>query len=363
LTDNQQAAEKGGMPAQGDSALGDRLHVCVGYSCNNNCIFCMESDRDTRFLRLKAQTPEDVRRMMTLDPDAREVMFTSGEPTLHPQLPEYIRMARDIGFPTVGLITNGRRLAYKPYARELLEAGLNHLLVSVHGPNARVHDMLTRSKGSFAQALAGLANMASMRDEFPGLMVHTSYVVNTYNYKYFSEFFDAMRPLRVDQHVFNVMMPDGRGSQNIDTLMARYRDIAEAFRAFSAGLSTEGLSKVFLLDIPYCTTTGLPDQVRGYVERYFHYETGGTVSFGNSGAEQARPGNDGTLMQLSALAGEGSDYDRVAKGVHDAMLRVKRDECAACGFETVCRGVFRSYIERWGWDEFQPVRKDASQGA
>ena len=357
--DSQAGTSDGGMPAQGSSAVGNRLHVCVGYSCNNNCMFCMEDDRVARAARLKAQTPEDVRRMMTLDPDAREVMFTSGEPTLHPRLPEYIRMARDLGFPTVGLITNGRRLAYKPYARELLEAGLNHVLVSIHGPSGKVHDMLTRSKGAFVQAVAGLANLAALRGEFPGLKVHTSYVVNALNVGYFREFYDAMRPLGVDQHVFNVMMPDGRGGTDMGHLMARYRDVATAFKAFVAGLPPEGAAKVFLLDIPYCTTTALPDPVRGYVERYFHYEPDGTTGFEPHGpAGGAATGDELSpdLLQASALDGENVRYSKVAKGAHDAAMRVKRPECASCGFDGLCRGVFRQYVERWGWDEFVPVR-------
>ncbi len=353
--DLQGRTNDGGMPAQGASAVGNRLHVCVGYSCNNNCVFCMEDDREARYARLRAQTPEDVRRMMTLDPDAREVMFTSGEPTLHPHLADYMRMARDLGFPTVGLITNGRRLAYKPYARELLEAGLNHVLVSIHGPNGKIHDMLTRSRGAFVQAVAGLANLAALRNEFPDLKVHTSYVVNALNVGYLREFFDAMRPLHVDQHVFNVMMPDGRGGADMDHLMARYRDVAAAFQAFVAGLDGDGRAKVFLLDIPYCTTTALPDPVRGYVERYFHYEPDGHTTF-RQDAGAADGAIDADLLQASAIDGETVTYSKVAKGAHDAAMRVKRPECAACGFDDLCRGVFRQYVERWGWDEFVPVR-------
>ncbi|HOU54654.1 MAG TPA: radical SAM protein [Myxococcota bacterium] len=342
--------ERSEMPLPGTSRVGDRLHVCVGYVCNNNCVFCMEDDRAARRRRLEAQTPEDVRRMMTMDPDAREVMFTSGEPTTHPLLPAYIRMARDLGFPVVGLITNGRRLAYRPYARELLEAGLNHVLVSIHGPNAKIHDMLTRSKGAFVQACTGLANLAVLREEFPDLKVHTSYVVNSYNYKYFLDFYQAMAPLRVDQHVFNVMMPDGRGGRHMESLMARYADIAAEFRRFVEALPPEGVAKVFLLDIPYCTTTALPDPVRGYVERYFHYEPDGEVGF-----PTVPPGETGDLLQEGALDGEQTRYTRVAKSAHDAAMRVKRPECASCGFDAVCRGVFRSYVDRFGWDEFVPV--------
>ena len=36
----------------------------------------------------------------------------------------------------------------------------------------------------------------ALREEFPDLKVHTSYVVNSYNYKYFLDFYQAMAPLR-----------------------------------------------------------------------------------------------------------------------------------------------------------------------
>lgn len=347
------------MPTPGDSLVGNRLHVCVGDDCNNNCIFCMEEDRQSRHDRMAGQTDDDVRRMLTsVDPSVREVMFTSGEPTLHPRLPEYIRWAAQAGFQIVGLITNGRRLSYRPYARSLLEAGLNHVLVSIHGPDAATHDALTRTRGAFVQALAGLANLAVLKREFPALKVHTSYVVNARNYDKVATFFQVMRPFRVDQHVFNVMMPDGRGGTFFDQLMPRYGDVAAAFRAFVDGLTADERARVFLLDIPYCTTTGLPDGVRGYVERYFHFEPDGTVHLDPEGGDTdpTPAAGDEVLVQTDALAGETRAYAKVAKTARDDRVRTKRPLCAQCGFERQCRGVFRSYVERFGWDEFRPVR-------
>lgn len=340
------------------SITGERLHVCVGYSCNNNCIFCMEEDREARARRLTAQTAEDVRRMMTAaNPRGGEVMFTSGEPTLHPSLPEYVAMARDLGFATVGLITNGRRLSYRPYARSLLEAGLNHVLVSIHGPDARTHDALTRTKGAFVQALAGLANLKLLRREFPGLKVHTSYVVNRRNYTMFRAFYDAMAPFGVDQHVFNVVMPDGRAARLFDALVPRYSDVTRAFDAFVRGLPPAGVAKVFLLDVPYCVTECLPDRVRGYVERYYHFEQDGTTGFSRSPDDRRDLPADRDLYAPAALEGEGTAYAMVSKSLHDAMARLKRPECATCGFDRYCRGVFRNYVEHYGWDEFAPVRR------
>jgi len=349
------------MPTPKGPSAGERLHICVGHSCNNNCIFCMEEDRESRFERLSNQTDDDVRRMMETA-GAREVMFTSGEPTLHESLPDYMRMARDMGSDTVGLITNGRRLSYLPYARSLLEAGLNHVLVSIHGPTAKVHDALTRTRGAFDQAIKGLANLAVLKEDHPDLRIHTSYVVNKRNYRLFSEFFEAMKPYRVDQHVFNVMMPQGRGGSLAERLMPRYSDVSEEFARFVERLPAEGARRVFLLDIPYCTTTNLPDSVRGYVERYFHFEPDGTVLFGDSPDSRTAPADDGVLFSSTAIEGDNAGYSRVTKTAHDEAVRTWRRDCDSCGFKRYCRGVFTRYLDLYGWDEFEPVLEGPGDG-
>ena len=56
------------------------------------------------------------------------MIFTGGEPTLHPALPELIAFADRQGH-IVGLNTNGRRLAERAYGRELVRAGLNHVQI------------------------------------------------------------------------------------------------------------------------------------------------------------------------------------------------------------------------------------------
>lgn len=361
-TSMERSDTRGHMPTPGESRVGNRLHICLGFSCNNNCIFCMEEDREARFQRLSNQTAEDVRRMMTADPDAREVMFTSGEPTLHPQLPDYLAMARDLGFPTVGMITNGRRLSNRAYARKLLESGLNHILISIHGPDAHVHDGLTRTRGSFEQALIGLANLLLLKREYPALKVHTSYVVNKRNYRLFREFFDVMLPFRVDQHVFNVMMPEGRGREFFDNLVIPYSLVAAEFKKFTDALPPEGLNRVFILDIPYCTTVGIKDSARGYVERYFHYEPDSTVLFQDGRTpDQRRPEADAEVYSRKVMTGDRHEYSKVTKTVHDQMVRIKRPECEQCGYNHICRGVFTSYIDRFGWDEFVPVQRKGEE--
>lgn len=56
------------------------------------------------------------------------IVFTGGEPTLRPDLPELITYAEQLGLVS-GLLTDGLRLAEKKYLHQLLSAGLDHLMI------------------------------------------------------------------------------------------------------------------------------------------------------------------------------------------------------------------------------------------
>lgn len=58
------------------------------------------------------------------------VVFTGGEPTLRPDLPELISKAEELGQVT-GLITDGTRLSEKDYLHQLLNAGLDHIMLTL----------------------------------------------------------------------------------------------------------------------------------------------------------------------------------------------------------------------------------------
>ena len=69
------------------------------------------------------------------------VVFTGGEPTLRPDLPELIQTAEDLGQVT-GLITDGLRLTEKDYLHQLLQAGLDHVLFVISPDDAQSWEAL-----------------------------------------------------------------------------------------------------------------------------------------------------------------------------------------------------------------------------
>jgi organic radical activating enzyme len=58
------------------------------------------------------------------------VVFTGGEPTLREDLPELIRYAEHLG-QVSGLLTDGRKLSDHTYLTEILQTGLDHIMLNL----------------------------------------------------------------------------------------------------------------------------------------------------------------------------------------------------------------------------------------
>ena len=324
-----------------------RIHINIGPVCNNNCIFCMEEDREMRQVVNSALTPDKVRHLLEANRGAQEVCFTSGEPTLVPELPRYARWAKQLGYDRISVMTNGRRLAHMPYLEHLVRAGMTFFYVSIHGHTARLHGGLVREPLAFQQTVDGLDNITRLKRH--GVTLHTSTVVTKRNYTHFLEIYRFLRGHGVDQVVFNVMQANGRANTYFDQLFPTYTEIAREFRGFldASGSAGEERPEAFLVDIPLCTTTALPDYNRGYVEKHVHFAV--------SGAEDTSPERLEVTRRVQERHEPEGEILRVTREDLDEVQRTKRPECAACAFDATCEGVWKNYVARYGWDELVPV--------
>jgi MoaA/NifB/PqqE/SkfB family radical SAM enzyme len=101
------------------------------------------------------------------------VTLNGGEPTLVEYLPEAIRELSRTGLRTV-LFTNGRSLSSLDYCRKLLYNSRNlEIQIPIHGPNGEVHDSLTRRAGSFREAISGVLNLLSVKNDDLSVVVKT----------------------------------------------------------------------------------------------------------------------------------------------------------------------------------------------
>ena len=164
--------------------------VSLGFRCNNACVFCAQGklrEQDTAGER-------DVELAIRSVEPGEVVAFVGGEPTLHERLPDWMRAAHLRGARRVLVQTNGRRLAYRSYTRELALASDRLALdVALHGSSEAMHDYHTQVPGSFVQTVRGLRNA---RDE--GLATAITTVVTRSSFRHLVDVVRLAQAVGVD---------------------------------------------------------------------------------------------------------------------------------------------------------------------
>ncbi len=147
--------------------------------CNHYCGFCSnpKSGYQTNLDEIKAKIDDFVER------DYFGIILTGGEPTLSKTLPDAIRYGTERGLH-VRMITNGWRLAEPDFCREVVEAGLEHVHVSVYSVRPEVESHLRGIPNVLERTLQALDNLADHADR---ITVNINGVINRFNTDHLDE--------------------------------------------------------------------------------------------------------------------------------------------------------------------------------
>ncbi len=147
-------------------------YIQVTRRCNQNCRFCSNPPNKRELSLEEGKKLID----MYLKQGFDGLIFTGGEPTLSPILPDLIKYAKEKKFP-YRIITNGQKLSDINYLKSLKEAGLYHLHLSIYSVREEVQNFLTRTPGSFKNIIKSLENLGKVG----GITVDINTVINHYN--------------------------------------------------------------------------------------------------------------------------------------------------------------------------------------
>src|SRR5271157_850069 len=143
------------MPFSARPSAPYRMDLALTYRCNNDCAHCYNA-RERDFPELTTEQWFHILDQLW-ELGVPHIIFTGGEATLRNDLPELIRHAESNGQLT-GLNTNARRLADEKYLQQLIDAGLDHVQITVESCDEQIHDQMMRAKGAFKQTIRGLKN-------------------------------------------------------------------------------------------------------------------------------------------------------------------------------------------------------------
>lgn len=291
------------------------IDLRLGYACNNRCRYCDQGE--FRRERGDASTGEVEEKLRALAGTAEGIWLSGGEPSLRPDLPVLLNVARQVGFRRVGIQTNGRILAAPLAAAGLRAAGLTDVQAMLAGHNAELHDFLTQDPGSWKQAVVGIRRAVQA-----GLHVGLNTVLSRSLLPSLPELAKLSLSLGVHRHRFLWMREEGQAQAAIKTLLPRYRVAEEPLHA-ALELLRKGGIPAETVGVPLCFLGGklwaAADRVEDAAPRH-EFLMGGEIK---EGRRQGPP-------------------------------------CGACSLRNSCAGPHVGYTQRWGWDEFVPVQPESS---
>jgi MoaA/NifB/PqqE/SkfB family radical SAM enzyme len=127
-----------------------RLSVELANICNLHCSYCFRSDDNLYSSHAEFFPVELLRRVISearTSANVTQINFTGGEPTLHPQFVETLRIVGDENL-TVSFVTNGWHFERVWPALQESRAAVSHVAFSLDGVTREEHDRW-RGKGSF----------------------------------------------------------------------------------------------------------------------------------------------------------------------------------------------------------------------
>lgn len=285
--------------------------------CNNSCIFCVVNSHKEKREGVKKKILHKF-----LEENAAKgyecVNIHGGEATILEDFLEVLDKIQSLGYPQVSLQTNGRKMADMEYAKELYKRGVKLFVVSMHGENPAQHDFVTQEFGSFDEAIAGIRNVKEL-----GAKVRTNTVVFKDNIGSLSNIANMVMDLGVDHVNISAIHPVGKAYQNFHRVTPRYTEMQKAvFQMVDTCVARDRV--VTLEGFPPCT-------IPGYEKFQIHWDE---INF--------------KLLFHNFIL---EDYATFM----NKETRKRGEKCQSCIHQNTCGGMYKEYLEFYGWEEITPV--------
>ncbi len=289
-----------------------RSLIRINGHCNMSCSFCFV-DRTVPDFEAE-QILGEIERMAAKNP--AHLVLSGGEPTLHPALPRFIARARELGFRTIEVQSNGVRAADPGYAKALVDAGLNKVTFSLHSVDPEHSDKITRLPGAFRKTMAAMHNFRRL-----GVLTQVAHVITRSNYR---ELPDTVRFLRDE-------FPEREGHLSVCFGVAQP-----------------------ISDLVYTWVMPRFDEIKPYMREALDHCLATGVGFGGMIGQGGYP----PCMLDGEMKYYAPNLQNIYRSPDYGDQFVKPERCRSCSFDPYCVGVRRIYVETYGDDEVRPFAAD-----
>jgi len=323
-------AERGLRLTQADQPA-RRLELFIASGCNLACRFCCEADRIER-REFMAWEDIEIRLQEAVADGVQVIQFMGGEATLHPQFPNALRRAKELGLGTY-VITNLLKWEDPRWAATVAPL-LDEVMISVHAHSAETGAVVTQRPGWWRKFVTASVHARATL----GSRRRCSTVLTRHNVSHLDALADIVLSFEPQAWVFGTPVPVRSSAERslADALsLTEQRALAERFQALSERAAAQHCRLVFF-SIPHCV---LPPSLRDQTH--------------DGLLDHQDLGDDAVHEPQGVNFWSEADYQESTTAV--ALGRRRTTACQGCERRAVCGGHFGAYLDRHGDAELWPI--------
>jgi len=334
--------------------LTKRSRLFTGYGCNIKCKFCFyKNEKHIDIKPLIYQQLEQGKKYGILDWD-----ISGGEPTILPYWFDLLKDMKSMGFRNIACISNGYKFAGTDFLYKSVECGLNEILLSIHGSYESLHDSMTDVDGSFFKIQRALDEISKM---FHRPKLRINIVVTKLNYH---DLPNIIKMVTKHDPIAVNFLPFRIENSATNESAVKYSEIVKKINKAIILLedynyiTNHNQIKIAVRYIPPCLFRHLDFRkyVAGYLQRVFdEYEWD---EYTIRKFENARFNKD--IPDLDCETDKWKlQIDALNKSIRNVAGHTTK--CLKCKYFKVCDGIWKSYADLWGIDEFEPIEGEKTE--
>ena len=317
----------------GKEIMAINAYLQINEICNQKCLFC---NRPPNIMEANPFSLEGLKRRVDdicSDPDVTRIIFTGGEPTLHPYLKEIIEYAakkvEKIEIQTNGTILDRRKM------EDLKSAGLSIINYAFHSHNKETSYTLRGVRFGYEKIENGLLDAIAS-----GLEVHVIFVINKINFRELPEFIDYLKSIGVGGPGFclnlSIVVPEGWAWENKEIVVPRMADIKPYLIKACLKCVEHDINFDISEFVPLCIVPGFEDRA---------VSTASLVTRTRI-LDESFKDDSGKMLDFSNI-----DPDR----------SLKAPQCQECSLSSICSGFYSRLGDLYGVDDYEPSTLDPNE--
>jgi MoaA/NifB/PqqE/SkfB family radical SAM enzyme len=297
--------------------------IVLNLSCPLSCVFCPASPRKISNSMLKEKERRVYKNLQYFKKEGfKRIEIGGSDPTEYDKIIDLIQNIKKEGFEFIQLATNGTKLANSSFLNKLISAGVDNFVIPLYGSNAKIHDSVTQTPGSFNQTTKGIKNILKKKN----VKLKVASLLLQQNKHNLLAIVDFVNDLRIRNLQFSIPQ------LNVDNYSSFYiplKNLSPYIRKLYNYILRVN-NKVVFTEIPFCV-------------------------FGNFNVQ-----NINNSISLSNLGKY--DQDPLPKRVRTSIpnlpsyrLKKKVDICKGCRAFNHCDGFFVNDIDKFGVGKIQKL--------